>query len=40
MFAAENDIITDLRFKKNHTVHSEHPYGTANFRFSLLMLPL
>ena len=40
MITAKNDIITDFRFKMNHIVHSEHPYETTNFWFSLLMLPL
>ena len=40
MFATENAGLTILKFKMNHIVRPEHPNGTANFRFSLLILTL
>ena len=40
MFATENAIGMIRRFKTEHIVHFEHPYGTTDFQLSLLILLL
>ena len=40
LLSSENDIWTEHRFKTNHIVHFEHPYGTTDFQLSLLILLL